>query len=163
MPSAGRRILHRSPSIFDPGDGMSLTVEIAGLLVEKARPRSIFISKAASASWTVTDLEKAAILQQIKDAEENVRAVTKNAEEKRKQLQAEGKRRAIEKIESADAALRRELDSRVAEARSRVDRKKKAILEEGAKNAEELKSNARQKMSKAEEFVLSEFERAVDA
>lgn len=111
----------------------------------------------------MTDLEKAAILQQIKNAEENVRAVTKDAEERRKQLQAEGKRRAIAKFESADAALRKELDSRVAEARSRVDRKKKTLLEEGAKNAEALKSNARQKMSKAEEFVLSEFERAVDA
>ena len=108
-------------------------------------------------------MEKAAILQQIKDAEEKVRAVTKDAEERRKQLQADGKRRAIEKIETADAALRKELDSRVAEARSRIDRRKKTLLDEGASKAEELKASARQKMGKAQDFVLSEFERAVDA
>ena len=51
-------------------------------------------------------MEKAEILQQIKDAEEKVRIATKDAEERRKQLQAEGKRRSIEKLESAEAALR---------------------------------------------------------
>ena len=108
-------------------------------------------------------MEKAAILQQIKDAEGKVLEMTKDAEERRKQLQAEGKRRAIEKFEAAEAALRKELDSQMADARMRVDRKKKILLDEGAKKAEELRSDARLKMGKAEEFVLSEFERAVDA
>jgi len=111
----------------------------------------------------VTDLGKTEILQQIKDAEEKVRVVTKEAEERRKQLQAEGKRRAIERIDAADAALRKELDSRVSEARSRIERRKKAVLDEGAKKAEVLTTNARQRMGKAKEFVLTEFERAVDA
>jgi len=134
-----------------------------GELVERARPRSLFISKPASASWTVTDLGKTEILQQIKVAEEKVRVVTKEAEERRKQLQAEGKRRAIERIDAADAALRKEIDSRVSEARSRIERRRKAVLDEGAKKAEALTANARQRMGKAKEFVLTEFERAVDA
>ncbi len=108
-------------------------------------------------------MEKAAILQEIKRAEGKVRSVTKDAEERRKQLQAEGKRRAIEKTETAEAALRKELDSRVADARSRIDRKKKVLLDEGAKKAEELKAKARQRMGPAQAFVLSEFERAMDA
>jgi len=111
----------------------------------------------------VTDLGKAEILQQIKVAEEKVRTVTKEAEEKRKQLQAEGRRKATERIDASDAALRREIDSKVSEARSRVERRKKALLDEGAKRAEELSANARQRMGKAKEFVLAEFERAVDA
>ena len=108
-------------------------------------------------------MEKAEILQQIKDAEEKVRIATKEAEERRKQLQAEGKRRGIEKLESAEAALRKELDSRITEAKSRIDTQKKALLDEGARKAEAMTSNARQRMGKAKEFVLTEFERAVDA
>lgn len=108
-------------------------------------------------------MEKAEILQQIKDAEEKVRIATKEAEERRKQLQAEGKRRSIEKLESAEAALRKELDSRISEAKSRIDTQKKALLDEGTRKAEALTSNARQRMGKAREFVLTEFERAVDA
>ena len=106
---------------------------------------------------------KTEILQQIKDAEEKVRVVTKEAEARRKQLQAEGKRRAIERIDAADAALRKEIDSRVSEARSRIERRKKTVLDEGAKKAEALTANARQRTGRAKEFVLTEFERAVDA
>lgn len=106
---------------------------------------------------------KAEILQQIKDAEEKVRAVTKEAEERRRQLQAEGKRRAIEKVDAADAALRKDIDSRVSEAKSRIERRKKAMLDEGAKKADALAVSARQRMGKAKEFVLTEFERAIDA
>ena len=111
----------------------------------------------------VADLGKAEILKQIKDAEEKVRAMTKEAEERRKQLQAEGKRAAIQRAEAAAAALRKKLDSEVAEAQAQIDIRKKALLEEGNKKASELTSNARLKMSQAKEFVLSEFERAVDA
>lgn len=111
----------------------------------------------------VADLGKAEILKQIKDAEEKVRAMTKEAEERRKQLQAEGKRAAIQRAEVAAAALRKKLDSEVAEAQAQIDVRKKALLEEGNKKASELTSNARLKMSQAKEFVLSEFERAVDA
>jgi len=150
-------------SFFDREPCLSLTVEFEGLLVEKVRPRSIFISKSASANWTVTDLEKAEILQQIKDAEEKVRVATKEAENRRKQLQAEGKRKGIEKLEAAETAMRKERDSRVSDAKSRIETKKKALLDEGARKAEDLTSNARQRMGKAKEFVLTEFERAVDA
>jgi vacuolar-type H+-ATPase subunit H len=111
----------------------------------------------------VTDLEKAEILQQIKEAEEKVRIATKEAEERRKQLQAEGKRKSIEKLEAAEAALRKELDSKVAEAKSRIGVQKKTLLDEGARKAEDLSSKARQRMENAKEFVLTEFERAVDA
>ena len=106
---------------------------------------------------------KAEILQQIKDAEEKVRVVTKEAEERRKQLQAEGKRKAIERIDAADAALRKDLDSKISDAKSRIERRKKAVLDEGTKKAESLAANARLRMGKAKEFVLSEFERAIDA
>lgn len=106
---------------------------------------------------------KTEILQQIKAAEEKVRVVTKEAEDRRKQLQAEGKRRAIERIEAADAAMRNEIDSKLSEARSRIERRKRAVLDEGARKAEALTANARQRMGRAKEFVLTEFERAIDA
>ncbi|MBU0624354.1 MAG: hypothetical protein KJ672_05860 [Candidatus Thermoplasmatota archaeon] len=111
----------------------------------------------------MADLGKAEILKQIKDAEEKVRTMTKEAEERRKQLQAEGKRAAIQRTEAAAAALKKKLDSEVAEAQAQIDVRKKTLLEEGNKKASALTSNARLKMNQAKEFVLSEFERAVDA
>ena len=111
----------------------------------------------------VADLGKAEILKQIKDAEEKVREMTKQAEERRKQLQADGKRAAIQRTEAAAAALKKKLDSEVAEAQANIDVRKRALLEEGNKKASELASKARLKMNQAKEFVLSEFERAVDA
>ena len=106
---------------------------------------------------------KAEILHQIKVAEEQVRAMTREAEEKRKQLQAEGKRRALEKVEAADAALRKQTDSVIAESQARVEVRKKAMLEEGRRKAEALAAGARSRSGKAKEFVLTEFESAIDA
>lgn len=106
---------------------------------------------------------KAEVLQQIKDAEEKVRIMTKEAEEKSRQLQAEGKRSAIQKIDSADATLRKALDSRLADARSKTEKRKKVLLDEGAQKAEALTASARKRMGDAKDYVLSEFERAVDA
>jgi len=111
----------------------------------------------------VTDLGKAEILREIKVAEGKVRKMTAEAEDKRKQLQAEGKRRSLEKIERADSELRKELDSAVATARSRIDGRKKMLLENGNKTAQDLSLEAKKRSDVAKEFVLSEFERAIDA
>lgn len=106
---------------------------------------------------------KAEILHQIKMAEENVRVVVKEAEERRKQLQADGKRKALEKVEAADAEIRKHMDARYAEARGAVDARKRAVLAEGARKAEALVSRARANSTKVKALVLSEFERAADA
>ena len=106
---------------------------------------------------------KAEILHQIKMAEEHVRVVVKEAEEKRKQLQADGKRRALEKVEAADSELRKQTDARHAEAKGAVDARKKATLAEGARKAQALVSRARTNSGKVKALVLSEFERAADA
>jgi len=111
----------------------------------------------------MSEMGKAEILHQIKLAEGQVRAMTREAEERRKQLQAEGKKRAIEKVEAADAASRKHLDSVTADARSRVDVRKRALLEEGARRADALVSGAKGRSAKVKEFVLSEFESAADA
>ncbi|MCU0859317.1 MAG: hypothetical protein MUE55_01855 [Thermoplasmata archaeon] len=111
----------------------------------------------------MADMGKAEILHQIKVAEEQVRAMTREAEEKRKQLQAEGKRRALEKVEAADAALRKHTDSVIAESQARIDGRKKAMLEEGRRKAEALTAGAKARSGKVKEFVLTEFESAIDA
>ena len=142
---------------------MSLNVEFLGEYIEKIQPALAIYIETRICKLDVADLGKADILKQIKDSEEKVRAMTKDAEERRKQLQAEGRRAAIQKTEAAAAALKKKLDSEVAEAQAHIDVRKKALLEEGNKKASELSSNARLKMSQAKEFVRSEFERAVDA
>ena len=111
----------------------------------------------------MSDLGKAEVLQQIKDVEEQVRRMTKEADEKRKQLQADGKRAAIQKIDAADAALRKELDSKLADARAQTEKRKKVLLDEGVGKAAALTSSARKRMGDAKGYVLKEFERAVDA
>lgn len=106
---------------------------------------------------------KADILRQIKEAEENVRNMTKAAEERRKALQAEGKRAALQRTEEAEAALRKRLEAETAEAIAHIERRKKAILEDGIRKAEVLTATARGRMDEAKRYVLSEFERAADA
>lgn len=111
----------------------------------------------------VSDLGKAEILHEIKVAEEKVRVMTKEAEERRKQLQADGKRMALQKIEAAESSLRKKLEDETAEAQARTNLKKKALLEEGQKRADALTASARKRMPEAREFVLTEFARAADA
>lgn len=106
---------------------------------------------------------KAEILHEIKSTEEKVRSMSKEAEERRKQLQAEGKRLAIQKTDAAESALRKRLDAEVSEAQTRTSLRKKELLEEGQKRADALTANARKRMRDAKEFVLTEFERAADA
>lgn len=108
-------------------------------------------------------MDRTEILEEIKKAEEKVRAMTREAEERRKQLQAEGKRRAIEITAASDASIRIESESRIARARADVEARKKAILDEGAKRAGALVTDARRRMRSAKEFILAEFERATDA
>ena len=108
-------------------------------------------------------MSKAEILNKIREAEDKVEVLVKQAEERRKQLQAEGKRRALEKVETAEAALVKEMDAKVASAKAAVETRKKAVLEEGKRRAEALESNAKKAAVKVKAFVLSEFERAADA
>ena len=89
--------------------------------------------------------------------------MSKEAEEKRKQLQAEGKRSALLKTDTAEAVLTKKLEAEAAEAHARAGQRKKALLEEGQKKADALTANARKRMREAKEFVLTEFERAADA
>ena len=125
-------------------------------------PKSIYtvirISKVG-----VAGMGKAEILIDIKKAEEKVRAMSLDAEDKRKQLQAEGKRRALAIMDTAEASMRTEGDAKLAKAKSDIDARKRVILDEGAKKASTLAAEARQRMRSAKEFVLSEFERAADA
>ena len=106
---------------------------------------------------------KADILNQIREAEMKVEATLRGAEERRKQLQADGKRRALERVEAAEAELKKEIDSRMTTAKAQIDARKKAVLEEGGRRAEALATNAKRSTVKAKAFVLSEFERAADA
>jgi V/A-type H+-transporting ATPase subunit G/H len=125
-------------------------------------PKSIYteirISKVG-----VAGMGKAEILIDIKKAEEKVRAMSLDAEDKRKQLQAEGKRRALAIVDAAEASMRAEGDAKLAKAKADINVRKRVIMDEGAKKASVLAAEARQRMRNAKEFVLSEFERAADA
>ncbi len=106
---------------------------------------------------------KAEILVEIKKAEEQVRAMALGAEEKRKQLQAEGKRKALEIVDAGEAASRADEETKLAKARTDIAARRKVLLDQGGSNARLLASTARGKMDSAKEFVLAEFERAADA
>jgi len=142
---------------------MSLGVESAALMNRKGQTAQAIYIETRISEPDVSYLGKADILRQIKEAEENVREITKGAEERRKALQAEGKRAAIQKIETAEAELRKRLEAETAKALAEIERRKKTILEDGIRKAEVLTSNARGRMGDAKKYVLSEFERAVDA
>lgn len=138
-------------------------VELAALRCRKGQTaQSIYIETRIS-QLDVSYLGKADILRQIKEAEESVREMTKGAEEKRKALQAEGKRAALQRTEEAEAEIRRRFEAETAKALADIERRKKAVLEDGMRKADVLTSTARGRMGDAKKYVLSEFERAVDA
>ncbi len=70
---------------------------------------------------------------------------------------------AIQKTDAAESVLRTKLEAKAAEAQARTNLRKKELLEEGQKRADALTANARKRMRDAKDFVLTEFERAVDA
>ena len=160
-----KRSLYNLPQgdLLDVSARFSLNAEFCSGNVEILETQSLFISKSQSAKSEHWPMGKAEILQQVRDAEAKIRALTKSAEEKRKQLQAEGKRKALEIAEKAEAEVNAKNDARMSAARTDIERRKKAQLEEGAKRASALKSAARSKMASAKNYVVSEFERAVDA
>jgi V/A-type H+-transporting ATPase subunit G/H len=125
-------------------------------------PKSIYTEIHIS-KVRVAGMGKVEILVDIKKAEEKVRAMSLDAEGKRKQLQAEGKRMALAIMDAAEASMRTEGDAKLAKAKADIDARKRVILDEGAKKASTLATEARQRMRSAKEFVLSEFERAADA
>lgn len=106
---------------------------------------------------------KAEILQQIKLTEAKVRTMTLGAEERRKQLQAEGKRRALEILELSDSSAKAASESKTAKAKTELEKRKKSLVDDGKRKAEALAESARKRMPSAKEYVISEFERASNA
>lgn len=142
---------------------MSVAVESTSLRNRKRQTSQAIYIETRISELDVSYLGKADILRQIKEAEDSVREMTRGAEERRKALQAEGKRMAIQRTEEAEAELRKRLEAETAKALAEIERRKKAILEDGMRKAEALTSTARGRMGDAKKYVLSEFERAVDA
>ena len=108
-------------------------------------------------------MTKAEILSEIKVAEEEAKAsVTRATEAKNKKInEAHAQSRDI--IRRAEEEAQNYADSEVSKAKALIKEEREKIIRKGRADAEEIKAKAKQNAADATKFILTEFERAVDA
>lgn len=108
-------------------------------------------------------MTRAEILSEIKRAEEEAKKLVIQANEARAQKISEAKAQSREIIKNTEEKAAQYSVSEISSAREKVKKERELIIEKGRKAAEDVKSRARKNIPKANNFILTEFERAVNA
>lgn len=108
-------------------------------------------------------MTRAEILSDIKRAEEEARNMAIQANEARIKKINETKSQAREILKSVEEESGKDYMTELTKAREESMREKEKIIRNGLKEAEDIKSKARNNISKAAKFILNEFERASNA
>jgi len=108
-------------------------------------------------------MSRAEILSGIKQAKEEANIFILQANEAKAKKISEARARSREIITKAqeDAALYSTLET--GKAREIAKKEREQIVENGKKEAQDIKTRARKNVAKANQFILTEFERAVNA
>lgn len=108
-------------------------------------------------------MSRAEILSGIKQAEEeaNKFILLANEAKAKKISEARAKSREINNKAQDDSALYS--TSETSKAREIAKKEREEIVENGKKEAQDIKNKARKNIAKANKFILTEFERAVNA
>ena len=108
-------------------------------------------------------MSRAEILSGIKQAEEEARKyiLLANEAKAKKISEARAQSREIIKKAQEDAALYATSETSKAREMAKIEREKST--DNGKKEAQGIKSKARKNIAKANKFILTEFERAVNA
>ncbi|MDR1405060.1 MAG: hypothetical protein LBJ20_05795 [Candidatus Methanoplasma sp.] len=103
------------------------------------------------------------ILSEIKRAETEADAKVKKAEADKKAAVAEARRESVKKIREAEADMRDSYESSVAAEQKALDEKRNELLAAGRKDAESIGKSSAGKTEEVNNFLVEEFERAIDA
>ena len=108
-------------------------------------------------------MTRAEILSEIKQAEEEAKKLVIQANEARTLKISEARAQSREIIKNAEEKASQYSVSEISRAREKVKNERELIIEKGLKAAEDVKGKARKNIPKANKFILTEFERAVNA
>lgn len=108
-------------------------------------------------------MTRAEILSGIKQAEEEAMALVASANETKNKMISQAHAESKEILRRAEEEGLKYAESEINKARKKIDKEREKIIEKGAAQAEENKTNAEKNVAKATKFILTEFERAVNA
>jgi len=108
-------------------------------------------------------MTRAEILSEIKQAEEEAKAIVVKTNELKNKKISEASARSREIIREAEEEAQISADSEINESKKLIKGERENIVQKGASEALEMKNRAKKNVDKATEFILTEFERATDA
>ena len=108
-------------------------------------------------------MTRAEILSEIKRAEEEAKSLVAQANETKSKKISEAQAQAREIIRMAEEEARQSAESTISEARKSIKEEREKIVQAGIAEAEGIKNKSKKNVPKATKFILTEFERAVDA
>ncbi len=108
-------------------------------------------------------MTRAEILSEIKRAEEESKALVSLAVEAQDQKISEAQAQSRDIIKSAEEEAQKYAESETNAARKKIKEERENLIEKGIKEANEVKNEAKTNIAKATKFMLTEFEREVDA
>ena len=108
-------------------------------------------------------MTRAEILSDIKQAEDEAKGMVIQAHEGRNQKINEAKSKAMEILKSAEEEAAQYYTSEIIKTRDEIKKEKEKIIKKGYQEADEIKSKAKENLSKATKFIVTEFERMANA
>ncbi len=112
---------------------------------------------------TEESMTRAEILSEIKRAEEDAKNLVIQANEARNRRISEAKVQAREIVKGAEEEALRHAEQEMGRAKELIREEREKITAHGIEQAEEIKTKAEKNITKATKFILTEFERAVNA
>ncbi len=108
-------------------------------------------------------MTKIEILSEIKRAEDEVKTLVAGANEAKNKKMSEAQAQSREIIRKAGEEARKNAESEINAARKKIREEREKIIQKGVQEASEIKKKAKKNVAKATEYILTEFERTVDA
>ncbi len=103
------------------------------------------------------------ILSEIKKAENDAKTMVAASNESKNRKMAEAGAQAREIIRKAEEDARKYAESEISAARKKIKEEREKIIEKGIDEASQVKKKAKNNVANATNYILTEFERAVDA
>ena len=108
-------------------------------------------------------MTKAEILSEIKVAEEEAKASVANAIDAKNKNISNAQAQLRDIIRGAEEEAQKYADSEISKAKALIKEDRENIIQKGMADAEAIKAKAKKNVPQATKFILTEFERAVDA
>jgi len=109
------------------------------------------------------NMTKAEILTQIKQAEEDAKSMISEANDDRAKQIADARAQGKELINKAETEASKKGKDNIAQIKEKLKSEKAKMLDQGLSSAESIKSEASEKVEKATEYLVEQFERAIHA